>query len=621
MKIKKQLFKLLLTTSIVSLPTIALSCSQTLKKDIYLDIQKISRVFLNRLTLSQIASIEKDNNIFYHFDKEGKHNFDDVKIEKGKLYLLKKDRWIVYHPDFTYKNNWKQFVTESNNIRIFDSNEASDINDFLNEYSFDDVDSAGTFNDEWFTNLALIYGKDFNRNRDPYFEDLQTIIFRLNQDINLNYSIMNRKYLVNSDKKRTLFSNWIQPQYIQATAFLSEEHKVQREVFVNILKLYLNKFNVNVSSIEIDWKDTEIKHSYTGAEDYIVFKIKSIKDWNNKELMSESNKNKKYYLNGFRNYSTNGKFGIGLKPLREKFPLFTDYIENPLLIINGKEYLTIIDNINHFIKSSTSPDYWNAKGLMYLFNTFKDEIFTIKVPEYKSKEDLEYKILDFEFTDYFDTNQLIRAIVQVTKKDGTKKLYSWISSNFDDHGHRLKGLIFRNKNLSSVLPEDIYSFKPQNTGLPSSINLDEFVDNNSDSAFMQGLNEASNKMNELFNYWNNDSRQNFDVSLLNNDSYQVKVFNSYVNNYLLAYALENQVGKILSGVKRIDINLNPELNKLGQLYFELNFIGFEDNVDYKFKSSGERTIAKASLYWNYFKGYDDTNEKNNFTLINYERGM
>ncbi|CRH45464.1 Uncharacterised protein [Mycoplasmopsis arginini] len=61
---------------------------------------------------------------------------------------------------------------------------------------------------------------------------------------------------------------------------------------------------------------------------------------------------------------------------------------------------------------------------MYLFNTFKDEIFTIKVPEYKSKEDLEYKILDFEFTDYFDTNQLIRAIVQVTKKDGTKKLYS-----------------------------------------------------------------------------------------------------------------------------------------------------------------------------------------------------
>ncbi|CRH45463.1 Uncharacterised protein [Mycoplasmopsis arginini] len=73
--------------------------------------------------------------------------------------------------------------------------------------------------------------------------------------------------------------------------------------------------------------------------------------------MSESNKNKKYYLNGFRNYSTNGKFGIGLKPLREKFPLFTDYVENPLLIINGKEYLTIIDNINHFIKSSTSPDY------------------------------------------------------------------------------------------------------------------------------------------------------------------------------------------------------------------------------------------------------------------------
>ncbi|MGX9358793.1 MAG3240 family lipoprotein [Mycoplasma sp. 2575] len=619
MKIRKKLLNLLLISPIVAIPFAVLSCSQNIKKEVYLDIDKVSRVFLNRLTLSQIASIEKDEHIFYWFDKNGRHNFDAVKIENKKMYLLNKNEWVEYKPDFPYRNNWKQFTTGNNNIRIFDSDEKSDINSFLNEYSFDDVDSAGSFNDEWFTTLSLIFGKDFNRNRDPYFEDIQTVIFRLNQDIDLNYSIMNRKYLINAKKHRVLFSNWIQPQYIQAKSFLSNEHNEMRSTFVKLLKLYLNKFNVDVASIDIDWSNSEIKHSYSGATDYISFEISSIKDWNGQELIKSKNKNKKYYLNGFRNYATNGKFGVGTKGIKEEYPLFTDYVENPLLFMDGKRYLTIIDNINHFIKSSGSKDYWNAKGLMNLFWNLKDEIFVIKIPEYRKKEDLEYKIVDFEFTDYFDTNQVFRAIVEVTKKDGTKKKYSWLSSNFDDHGHRLKGLITKNKNNANILPEDIYSFKPSNNGIKAGIKLSDFVNSNKDSAFMEGLNEASNKMDKLFNYWNNDSRQNFDVSLLDNNSYQVKVLEAYINNYLLAYALENKQGKTLDGIKRIELNLKPEKNKLGQLYIELNFISFNNPSDFKYKSKNDKVIAKASVYWNYFKGYDVQKSNDIFTLINFER--
>ncbi|WP_029905464.1 MAG3240 family lipoprotein [Mycoplasmopsis opalescens] len=597
----------------------AISCNQQAKKDVYLDLEKTSRVFLNRLTLSQIATIEKDNHIFYHFDNGFKEQFNDVKIEDNKLWLLRGSKWIHYVPDFPYRKNWKQFETENKNIRIFDSEERSDINNFLREYNFELIDSAGNYNDEWFNNLSLVWGKDFNRQRDPYFEDLQTIIFRINQDIYLNYGLMNRKYLVNAKKERYLFTNWIQPQYLQATAFLNNDNESLRKTFTELLKLYLNKFNVNVAKITVDWEDSEIKKSFSSNTKYVAFKIKSILDWNNNELMDQKYKENKYYINGFRNYAINGKFGVGTKGLIEKLPLFTDYIENPLLLINGKEYLSVVDNINHFIKPATSIDYWNSKGLMNLFSLFKDEILEIKVPKYRENEDLKYKIIDFEFTNYFDSNQIFRAIVEVNKKDGTKKKYAWLSSNFDDHGHRLKGLITKNKPPKDLIPDDIYSFKPHNTGIDKGIKLEDFVSDDINGAFMEALKNASDKLSLLFGYWNNDSRQNFDVNLLNNESYQIKIFNAYLNNYLLAYALENVKNQTLSGVKRIDINLKPELNKLGQLYFELNFIGFENPLDFKYYSKGEKTIAKASLYWNFFKGYDAFNSDHLFDLIEFRR--
>jgi hypothetical protein len=61
---------------------------------------------------------------------------------------------------------------------------------------------------------------------------------------------------------------------------------------------------------------------------------------------------------------------------------------------------------------------------MYLFQSFKKELFSIDIPENKKDTDAYYEIIDFKFTPYFGTNQLLKAIVRVHKKDGSFKDYS-----------------------------------------------------------------------------------------------------------------------------------------------------------------------------------------------------
>jgi hypothetical lipoprotein len=61
---------------------------------------------------------------------------------------------------------------------------------------------------------------------------------------------------------------------------------------------------------------------------------------------------------------------------------------------------------------------------MYLFNYLVNKnVFSISIPENKKDEDLKYRIVRFDFTNYLGTNQLFKAIVEVIKKDGTKKNY------------------------------------------------------------------------------------------------------------------------------------------------------------------------------------------------------
>ncbi|TPR53394.1 MAG3240 family lipoprotein [Metamycoplasma neophronis] len=609
---------ILFATSLITVPVVAVSCQiqKSERQSTFLDINKVSRVFLHRLSLGQIASLHNSQKIFYYYnEKDEKKYFDNAIVEDDKLYLIKDQQKELYKFDFPYQPSWKQFISKFNNVNIEKSAESMDINSFLNQFTFDEIDTANGFNDEWFTILSEVNKHDYNRVGDPYFADMQTIIFRLIQDEALNYSTMNRRYMVNKDGKQVLFDNLFQTQYIQASAWLSKEHKAQRDNFESILLLYLNRFNVNVGKIEIDWDNAKIKKSYSGASDYVEFKIKDIKDMHGNSIMDQNKKDVTYYINNFRTYATDQKFGVGIQGLEETMPLFTDYIPNPLLYMNGGKYLNIVDNINYFIKGATSFDYWNAKGLIYLFEKFKDKFFYIKVPEYKQAEDKAYEIIDFKFTPYFNTAQLIKAIVRVYKHDGSSKDYVWISSNFDDHGHRLKGMITKNVGVNDVEVPDIYSFNPNLKPISAGIKLNDFLDyQNPNSAFNVLLERAGAKLENLFSYWNNDSRSNYEPALLNDSSFQVKILNSYINNYLLAYELENKAGVTMSGVKRIDIKVLPNDKSLGQAYLRLDFKAFANDRDFDFENKDEKTLKSVYLYWNGFRGYDKSKTSNLFTI-------
>ncbi|AXE60665.1 hypothetical protein DA803_00980 [[Mycoplasma] phocae] len=602
---KTRLYPLILMAPITAVLPVAISCSTTQKAETsaYLDIQKISRVYLNRLSIGQIASLHNNEKIFYYYDVNNqKQYFDAALVENNNLMLIKnQNEKMAYKLDFPHRSSWKQELSQFDNFNIIESNEPSNIVDFLNSYTFDQIDTANGFNDEWFSVLAEKNKHDYNQSGEPYFADIQTIIFRFIRDIDINFSIMNRRFIVNSEKKRTIFSSLFQTQYIQAKEWLKQDD--QKNLFLELLELYLNKFNVNVKKIIVDWNNAKVRTSYSGATDYVEFEIDDILDWNGNSIMPADKKSIKYYINNFRNYSTAQKFGVG-QELKTKYPLFTDYISNPLLYINGGKYLNVVDNINYFIKGATSIDYWNAKGLMYLFSNFKDEFFYIPVPEHKQSEDKEYRIVDFNFTNYFNTNQLIEATVKVTKWDNSVKYFTWISSNFDDHGHRLKGMITKNVKPQDVQVSDIFSFKNKIEEAPEGIKLDDFLNtNNKDSAFQILLEKAGEHLEQLFSYWDNNSRRNYEAAKLTNESFQLKILNAYFNNYLLAYALENQKGKIHSGVKRIDINVIPEQSQFGRAYLRLDFMGFASDDDLAFKSENEKKYQSVYIYWNGFKGY------------------
>gem|GEM_PF-5551885 len=47
---------------------------------------------------------------------------------------------------------------------------------------------------------------------------MQTVIFRLIQDTELNYSIMKSKYLINSKRENVITQNLFKNKYIQASS-------------------------------------------------------------------------------------------------------------------------------------------------------------------------------------------------------------------------------------------------------------------------------------------------------------------------------------------------------------------------------------------------------------------
>ena len=620
----------------ISVPAFGFSLVSCNKKETYLDISKISRNYLSRLNISQLANFHNQYKIFY-FKKHNKRiYYENASVINGNMYLTYKNKNVTYKPDFTLSNFWKQELNNFNTYYIAntDIKSSANVNDALVEHSFDSVDLANGFNDEWLLQLIEKNNKDYIKGDNTYFEDMQTVIFKVINDFKSNYYLLNTRRKVNANDKNVLKNIMWNPEYIQASTWLQDEYKDQREEFKNNLILYLNKFNYGIKDLILDWT-LEEKLSLTGESSYVPFKIKDIINFEGKSIMDKNKSNITYYINGFRNYKSTKKFGVGYQGLEEEYPLFNEYIPNPLLEINGGKYMNIIDNINEFIKGgAASFEYWSTKGIMYLFNYLVNKnVFSVNIPENKKDEDLKYRIVRFDFTNYLGTNQLFKAIVEVIKKDGTKKNYVWISSNFDDHGHKMKGQILKNvygKDLESDTA-NFYNYKDGISPIPNGIKLTDFfntkifktnevIEQNEINkvyqsvAFYKLLNKAFSKFNDELIYWNNDIRNSYEAGFLNTDSFQIQMLNSFINNYLLSYSLETEAGKVYSGIKRIDIEVLDLPYDFGRVYLKLKFVTFEDTVDYKFKSMGEKTLASVFLYWNGFKGYDYSKDGRTVTI-------
>ncbi|MDC8917581.1 hypothetical protein PR261_00755 [Metamycoplasma hyosynoviae] len=617
----------------------SISCSQ---KNSYLDINKISRKYLKILSGNQIAIFHNQNKIFYFYEKGKRLYFQSAVFDdkKNEFKLFKdKNNFVIYKPDFTFKKTWYQQLNQFNSMNIIEGNEKTNISNILTEYPFESVDAANGFNDDWFLAMSQKLGFDFNRAGDPYFADLQTIIFKVIFDLNTNYNFLNSRRMVNVNNESVLKKTVFRPDFIQAKTWLDDAHEFEREVFKKYLVLYLNKFNVGVKDIIIDWKQAKAEESLSKETDFVSFKIKDIIDFNDKSIMPVEKLNNSYYINDFRKYDTDKKFGLGTTGIKsDELPLFNEYIPNPLLLINGENYLTVNDNINHFVKGALEYDFWNSKGLIYLFKNFINDFFEIKIPKHKQNEDILYKIIDFEYTPYLETNQILKAIVRVFKKDKSYKDYVWFSSNFDDHGHRLKGQIFKNKYYDSqssspenLTTEDIWNYTGLNKKIPKGISFKEFfnfqpVKKNEVStedinkvytsvAFYKLLLKATNNLQD-FKYWNNDIRQSYEASFLHTDSFQIKILASFINNYMLAYALNNEEEKLFTGVKRIDISVLPTPYEVGKIHLKLDFMSYAGENDYKYKTEGEKKLVSVYIYWNDFKGYE---KKSDYKEIEIEK--
>ncbi|MDC8938198.1 MAG3240 family lipoprotein [Metamycoplasma hyosynoviae] len=605
---KINFFALSILPSVCFIPLLSKKCNNTIK--VQIDENIITRKYLKRLTLHQIINLHNITPFLFIIGKSQEKKYLEglLPSANGNLLLDKNNK--RYTLDFEFRKPWNQIISNYNNIKVVQDNKNSnEFSALFTEYKFEDIKKYDGYNASWFYFLSGLAKKDYYRIGDPYFFDFQTIIFRLVEDIKINKGLVNNHNIVNKKGEAVFLNNIFKNQYIQAVTWLTQEANIFRETFFKFLVLYLNKFNLNIKEIKVNWLKTEIKPDKSSTFDFVSFKLSEIIDFNNKNIITDEIKNKTFYIDNFRNYQTNLKFGIGQKGLKEKLPLFNDYVQNPILKIKSTSFLDVQDNINNFIKGYQNIDYWNSKGLVYLFTKFKDKLLFLDVPKIYKDVDEKYEIEDVQFTNYFDTDQIIKLIIKVIKKSGEEKRYVLLSQNFDDHGHLLKGLILKNLSVDKLKSTDFFTFRENIQKAPKGILLDDFIDeNDSSKPFASLVKEAILKMNTK---WKNRNLVNAESILKDNDN--LLMLTAHLNNYLLAYALENEEEKIHTGIKKIELD-EIKGNNNGTLELTFNFYKFLNEKDLDFKTKNETPFYKLKIQINGFLNYSGS-EPNGFKVL------
>ncbi|MBU4692053.1 hypothetical protein KQ875_00375 [Mycoplasma zalophi] len=535
--------------------------------------------FLNK----EIKNLNNDNT-FYNIIEQTKPKTNDLGIEIGQEKII-------------------------DAIKTQDAQKI-DINDFFIQFDKNIVKTTKNYL-PWITNtLPTVYNIKYSEIGLKPFPDIQTLIYKIIDDMENGTwaSVTNLKffdgYFYNLNTIR--LESWL-------------NNPLQKKFLETLLLTYINYFNTDVFKVNIKINQDDFLEDKN--DNMISFSLECF-DKDNNNLLSEENKNKKFYLFGFKNYLNDPKFGVfeNIDDLK----LFNEYLVSPILKFKLNNIYSVSD-INSFVSDLYSPEFVSADGLNYFLNTHSD-LIELEVPEYKKTMDKAYRFVSSEIAEFFGTRQLLKIKIEVIHQDNSKEYFWWISSDFDDHGHKMKPLINKIKNqliFESFNPElekfnlqnDTFQLKVNNQDKRdfTGINANEFFESDLFKSILKSIDQSAIKHIKMpynLSLWNNNIKSNFEAGWLTYDSEAFKYFQTWLNLFVLQYAINTKKDDINTMLNHIRVEIADTPYSAGQVALKFHFIAYENSKEIELLN--EKNQNKIIL-WNGFKGYDQT-KKEPFTF-------
>ncbi|QJR44405.1 MAG3240 family lipoprotein [Mycoplasma miroungirhinis] len=499
-------------------------------------------------------------------------------------------------------------IGEEEIIDAIKTKEASkiDINDFFIQFDKDIIKTTTNYS-PWITNtLPTVYNIRYSEVGLKPFPDIQSLIYKIIDDMqNGTWSKVSHLkffdgYFYNLNTIR--LKSWT-------------NNLLQKKMWETLLLTYINYFNTDVVKLNIKINKEDI---FDNENDNMVSFSIDCFDKNNQSLLTNENKNKKFYLFGFKNYLNDPKFGVFENI--DNLKLFNEYLVSPILKFKLNNIYSVND-INSFVNNVFSPEFISGDSFNYFLNKHSD-LIELEVPEYKKNTDKAYRFVSSEVASFFGTRQLLKIKIEVIHQDDSKEYFWWLSSDFDDHGHKMKPLINKIKNqlLFETFNPNLEKFNLQKDTFQLKINkqekrdfmgieANEFFESDLFKSILKTIDQLPIKHIKMANnlrLWNNNIKSNFEAGWLTYDSEAFKYFETWLNLFVLQYAINTHKDDINTMLNHIKVEIATLPYSAGQVALKFHFIALQNSKEIELLNQQNQDKI---ILWNGFKGYDKTKNK------------